>query len=173
MSANPRLRPRRKRPPEGLRIRRMRVDDVEAVHAIERASFADPWSPRAFAIEAGEKDGRSWAWIADLDQEVAGYLIAWPVEDEVHLANIAVAVRHRRKGIARFLMERLVEKARLRRASWIALEVRASNVSAKTLYEGLGFHPVAIRRNYYRSEAEDALVMMCRLNGPETEETED
>jgi ribosomal-protein-alanine N-acetyltransferase len=150
----------------------MHVDDVEAVHAIERVSFSDPWSPRAFAMEASEKAGRSWAWVAELGGDVGGYLIAWPVEDEVHLANIAVAKGLRRRGIGRFLMEKLIERARANGAAWISLEVRASNASARNLYEEIGFRPVAIRKNYYRSESEDAVVMMCRLRGLEAGETE-
>jgi ribosomal-protein-alanine N-acetyltransferase len=139
------------------------MDDVEEVVAIERTSFTDPWSARAFAMETAEKAERSWSWVAELNGRVAGYIVAWPVEDEVHLANIAVAPQWRGRGIGRFLMEKLLERARRGKASWIALEVRFSNHWARRLYESLGFRPVAIRKNYYRNDAEDALVMMCRM----------
>jgi ribosomal-protein-alanine N-acetyltransferase len=151
----------------------MRPGDVDEVVAIERISFSDPWSPRAFAMEASEGASRSWSWVAEVEGEIVGYLVAWPVEDEVHLANVAVAREWRGRGIGRYLMEKLLERSRRHRASWIALEVRFSNEMARSLYESLGFRPVAIRKNYYRSEMEDALVMMCRLEDLETQGMED
>lgn len=173
MSANPRVEPQRRRPPEGIRLRRMRLDDIEEVVSIERASFSDPWSPRAFTMEAVEKSDRSWSWVAEIGGRLVGYVVAWPVEDEVHLANVAVAAEWRGRGIGRFLMEKLVEHSRRCKASWIALEVRFSNDSARRLYESLGFCPVAIRKNYYRTDVEDALVMMCRMEEFESQRKED
>ena len=40
-----------------------------------------------------------------------------------------------------------------------SLEVRASNESAKALYRKFGIAPVGIRRGYYQSNGEDALIM--------------
>ena len=39
------------------------------------------------------------------------------------------------------------------------MEVRGSNASAIALYEKLGFQTVGRRKNYYREEHEDALLM--------------
>ena len=39
------------------------------------------------------------------------------------------------------------------------LEVRASNVGARRLYERLGFYMAGTRRNYYTSPVEDALIL--------------
>jgi ribosomal-protein-alanine N-acetyltransferase len=39
------------------------------------------------------------------------------------------------------------------------LEVRASNGAARGLYERLGFHVAGVRRNYYTSPVEDALIL--------------
>jgi ribosomal-protein-alanine N-acetyltransferase len=141
----------------------MVLGDVDAVAEIERASFADPWSPRAFTYEVRENEGRSWVWVAEVEGRVAGYLVAWPVEDEVHLANLAVTASWRGRGIGRRLLMRLMERSRNADAAWIALEVRESNAAAKGLYESFGFRPVAIRKKYYRREGEDAVVMMSRL----------
>ena len=41
------------------------------------------------------------------------------------------------------------------------LEVRRSNTAAKKLYERLGFETVGVRRNYYSTPVEDALVLWC------------
>ena len=41
----------------------------------------------------------------------------------------------------------------------ILLEVRESNVPAKTLYENYGFSEIAVRKNYYTKPLENAIVM--------------
>ncbi|MBU1700504.1 MAG: ribosomal protein S18-alanine N-acetyltransferase [Candidatus Eisenbacteria bacterium] len=153
-------------------IRPMRLADVEGVAAIERVCFSDPWSARAFAAEVTGAGGRNWVWVVESRSEIIGYLVAWCVEDEVHLANIAVAPDRRGRGIGRSLMNRLLKKARERKSAWIALEVRFSNDAARGLYESLGFRSVAIRKLYYQREGEDALVMMYHLP-PEPLRTEE
>jgi ribosomal-protein-alanine N-acetyltransferase len=48
------------------------------------------------------------------------------------------------------------------------LEVRPSNDRARAMYEKFGFHPIAIRRAYYRDNREDALVMEAELSDEKT-----
>jgi len=75
--------------------------------------------------------------------------------------NIAVADSHRRRGIARLLVQELI--ARLD-ATMLTLEVRASNAPAIALYESLGFTQVGLRKNYYRKPKEDALILRKEWN---------
>ena len=72
------------------------------------------------------------------------------------MMNIAVSDAHRRRGIARMLVEELIRQLD---AYQLSLEVRASNAPAIALYEALGFHQVGLRRNYYRNPKEDALIL--------------
>ncbi len=64
---------------------------------------------------------------------VVGYIFTWTVLDEIHILNIAI------------------------------LEVRVSNLGARTLYEKLGFRTIHTRRKYYSDTGEDAYVMMYDL----------
>jgi len=59
----------------------------------------------------------------------------------------------------------LLGQARRRRASSIFLEVRPSNVAARTLYDSLGFNEIGRRKGYYPgvTSREDALVMAKEL----------
>ena len=41
----------------------------------------------------------------DEDWETQGYIIYWVVADEMHLLNLAVHPTHRRRGIARQLLD--------------------------------------------------------------------
>jgi [ribosomal protein S18]-alanine N-acetyltransferase len=48
-------------------------------------------------------------------------------------------------------------------ASSIGLEVRTSNVAALALYSRLGFTTAGVRRAYYSSPMEDALLLQAPL----------
>lgn len=62
-----------------------------------------------------------------------------------YIANVAVLPEHRRKGIARKLVEACVEHARKRGDKSVALDVITDNLPALQLYEKLGFETFATR----------------------------
>lgn len=81
------------------------------------------------------------------------------VEDELHINNLAVHPRWRRRRIAQALLIEALEHGRRRGAERAVLEVRASNLPALSLYRRYGFEPVGIRRQYYSHPVEDAVIM--------------
>lgn len=141
-----------------LRIRRMREDDLDAVERIEHAAFVAPWSRRAFAHEVSESHA-ALPLVATMGRAVCGYVVAWPVADELHIGTVAVHPAWRRRGIARRLLEEMFWLARQRQCRRAYLEVRRSNVAAQKLYERLGFQFFGVRRGYYEAQNEDAIVM--------------
>jgi ribosomal-protein-alanine N-acetyltransferase len=150
-----------------LRIEPMRVDDLDAVLAIERVSFPHPWSRQAFLYELRE-NRVARLWVArlpseDPDPPIVGYLCLWLVADEVHVTNFAVDPAHRQHGLGRHLLGTLLELYRRNGARRAALEVRPSNHSARRLYEAFGFRQVGLRKGYYFDTGEDALLMEARL----------
>ncbi len=149
----------------GIEIRRFRRSEVEAVTELEKLIFADPWTKNAFRREA-EGGRESWSRVAidDGTGSVLGYMVAWVVADEAHLANLAVAPAARGRGVAQRLLDDLIAESARRKARMIALEVRRSNVAAQGLYRKNGFYTTMIRREYYRDNREDALVMVKPLN---------
>ncbi len=140
----------------------MRVGDLDEVLEIERASFGMPWSRGAFVYEI-ERNRVARCWVMREDGQVVGYLCLWEIADELHITNIAVHPIHRRRGIARTLLASVLEGARQRSPSVVALEVRPTNVEARTLYESFGFRVIGRRRGYYYDTGEDALIMEARL----------
>ncbi len=140
----------------------MRKDDIDQVLAIEQASFSMPWSRNLFLSEF-RSPSVSTLLVAlandALARMVAGYIVYWTVEDEMHILNLAVALPFRRQGIARKLVLDAVKRAYARGARRAFLEVRMSNVAAKKLYSSLGFTGSSVRRDYYDSPVEDAVVM--------------
>lgn len=142
-------------------IRPARRADVAALADIERRCFSDPWS--AEGIDETMQYETAIALIAELGGEVAGYLMARVSGEEGEILNLAVLPEHRRRGIARCLLERglaALASAGVREAY---LEVRETNEAALALYGGKGFRPVGVRPHYYRNPREDALVLRSAI----------
>jgi [ribosomal protein S18]-alanine N-acetyltransferase len=146
------------RPPVALRIEPMTVDDIPAVHAIERSSFVVPWPDDAYRNELVTNRLASYV-VARGGDEVVGFAGLWVMVDEAHITTFAVHPRWRRRGVGQRLLLRLLELANDRRAREATLEVRLSNMPARRLYEKYGFRPVGIRPRYYSDNGEDALIM--------------
>ncbi len=146
------------RHPVSLRL--LTAGDVPAVAAIECQVFSDPWPESFFHGELAQPAG--YAAIAEREGRLAGYLVAWLGADTGHLGNLAVVPGQRRRGVARRLLDDLLERAAGRGVHALTLEVRVSNFAAQSLYRGHGFRLAALRRGYYRDTGEDALVMERR-----------
>jgi ribosomal-protein-alanine N-acetyltransferase len=136
-------------------------EDLDAVLAIEEASFTRPWTRDMYLAEL-QNEGVSFCYLAkDAGLGVLGFCSFWRVLDEMHINNLAVHPARRQEGIGTALLIFVMkEGARLgaRRAS---LEVRRSNEVARHMYERLGFLPAGVRRAYYTNPVEDALVLWC------------
>lgn len=146
---------------DGYRIRPASSADIPGLLRIERASFSDPWSAQGFA-EVLELRG-AIALLAEMGQETAGYLLARTVLDECEILNLAVIPEARRHGIGRALLTAGLEQMRAGGSRQVYLEVRQSNQAAQALYTSLGFRPMGVRPNYYRSPREDGLVLCLTL----------
>ena len=137
-----------------IEIVRMNESHVAAVAELERQNFSEPWPEIAVR---GELTNKLALWLVALeDGEVVGYVGSQTVLQEADMMNIAVADTHRRRGIARALVEELIRQLD---AYQLSLEVRSSNAPAIALYEALGFVQVGLRKNYYRKPKEDALIL--------------
>lgn len=136
----------------------MTLDDLPAVHAIERASFAVPWPDDAYRNEIRTNRLASYV-VARLDDAVVGFAGLWVMVDEAHVTTFAVDPRWRRRGVGERMLLALLDLAVTRRAREATLEVRLSNLPARKLYEKHGFRPVGIRPRYYSDNGEDALIM--------------
>jgi len=60
------------------------------------------------------------------------------------------------------LLEEGLRKAAERGAEDVTLEVRSGNAPALGLYASFGFRTEAVRKDYYRDPAEDALICWKR-----------
>jgi len=91
--------------------------------------------------------------------EIAGFIVARLIADELHVNNVAIRPEFRGQGLGSALLLTTINQARQRGAQLAQLEVRASNNEAQRLYQKCGFAVVGRRKNYYRQPTEDALLM--------------
>ena len=146
------------RPPVRVAIAAMRVEDIPAVHAIERASFPVPWPSYAFRQEL-ETNRLARYLVVRATGEVVAYGGLWLMVDEAHVTTFAVLPAWRRQGVGARLMLALLDLAVELGAAVVTLEVAISNLDARRLYERFGFRPVGVRPRYYSHNGEDALIM--------------
>jgi [ribosomal protein S18]-alanine N-acetyltransferase len=144
-------------------IEPMRREDLPEVMAIEVACFALPWTEEMFRHELARGDLSEIliARLADAGKPppIAGYICVWVVDDDLHVNNVAVDPRWRRRGIAGALLGAALERGRSRGARRALLEVRASNTAAQALYRRYGFEAAGVRKRYYDRPIEDAVLM--------------
>jgi [ribosomal protein S18]-alanine N-acetyltransferase len=148
-----------------IRIRDASNRDLPQIVQIERLSFDNPWSRDSFLRELSLPFSRTTVAIATngMTEAIVGYLCRWLVADECHVLNVAVHPTERRAGIGARLMEDAISDAKSEKARFITLEVRRSNVAARSLYRKLNFEERRLRKNYYGA-GEDAIVMELRLD---------
>ncbi len=146
-------------------IRRMTLEDLDAVVAIEAATFAMPWSKDSFYQELTRNVAARYL-VAEVNGTVIGYAGAWIILDESHITNIAILEGYRGHGYGRKLTEGLMQYLSNLGAAYATLEVRRSNERAQNLYKSLGYVAVGWRKRYYEDNQEDALLMVCEHMPP-------
>ena len=176
-----------------LTLRYMRADDIQPVTAIDRLSFTPPWSKDSYAFEINQSrvshmavleeqpDGSTRAadagWLHRLSgwlkQEtpallgkpcIVGYGGLWKIDGEAHISTIAIHPDYRQRGFGEILLAGMFGKALRLNARYIVLEVRVSNQVAQSLYCKYGFIRYSRKKNYYRSNREDAYDMRVSFN---------
>jgi ribosomal-protein-alanine acetyltransferase len=143
-------------------VRAATLADLDAVMAIERASFpTDAWSEAAMRETFTDGD----AFVAEDATGVVGYgaVLAPAGSGDADVLTIAVAEGARGAGTGRALLEAMLGTAADRGARRVFLEVRADNPIAQHLYTARGFRPVGRRPRYYQPDGVDAVVMRLDL----------
>ena len=146
--------------------------DLDLVADLEARTFSNPWSREMLGRELGRSAVAHVFVIRLPDHPVAGFCFCWLVADELHVNTVVIDAPHRRLGLATRLMRAVMRHAAGRGATRATLEVRASNVPARKLYEALGFTVTATRPQYYTEPVEDALILwkegLADLDRPES-----
>jgi len=149
---------------DGFTLVPMTVAHLDAVMGIEVRAYPFPWSRGNF-VDSIASDYLAQCLVAP-DGELLAYQVAMAGFEEWHLLNVAVSPEHQGRGLARWLLNHLVDHARGTGAEWLWLEVRPSNTRARQLYARFGFEAVGVRPGYYPAaggQREDARVLRFPL----------
>ena len=140
-----------------IRVSLLNREDIPVVEQIERENYSLPWSARAF-LDALERD--YYLFLKAEERGVlAGYCGCMRSFEVAEITNVTVRRDFRRRGIAKRLLTELMDQASALGAERFTLEVRRSNAPAIALYHNLGFRDEGVRRDYYESPREDALIL--------------
>ncbi|HEX9654118.1 MAG TPA: ribosomal protein S18-alanine N-acetyltransferase [bacterium] len=151
---------------KGARVREMQIKDIERIAELERESFSTPWSPESIAYEVANNPF-AVALVVDRHGLILAYVIGWCFSEESHIGTFAVDPAFRGNGLGSLLLKNFIAQVKSRDVPAIHLEVRQSNSAAQQLYFNHGFEQVGLRRNYYTSEREDALLLSLYLEESE------
>jgi ribosomal-protein-alanine acetyltransferase len=130
--------------------------DIPAVASLAAASLPQPWPAPLFEKELRRDEAR--LWVARQGARRIGFLAARRVVDEIHVLSVAVDPAHRRRGVARAMLDAALRDETAGGVRSALLEVRASNLAARAFYASTGFVAVGRRSRYY-ADGEDALLM--------------
>lgn len=137
-------------------IRAANACDICQIAEIEKESFSDGWSSEGLAAALDDSIG---IFLVSEEQDmIAGYIIGSCDGENGYIEKLAVHLCRRRNGIALKLLEEFA--AQLPPCADISLEVRESNQAAIAVYSRFGFEQAGIRKRFYSSPAENAVVMI-------------
>lgn len=139
--------------------------DTTHLHPVCQLAAQDPqgWSQAQWALSLSSD--RVFGWMPQQTLQGLLVLAANPIED-TELLYLLVDAGLRRQGLGRQLLQHAIELARTDKSQRLLLEVRASNLPARQLYQQAGFIEDGIRRHYYRNalgQREDAVLMSLQL----------
>jgi len=137
---------------------------------IEQRAYAFPWTEGIFrdCLSVGYS---AWVVVSPSD-EVLAYAMMSMAVGEAHVLNLCVEPAYHQQGLGRFLLTHLQQLARAAGMDIMLLEVRKSNTAAISLYMGMGFHKLGVRKAYYPAGdgAEDAWLLGYSLARPAASE---
>jgi ribosomal-protein-alanine N-acetyltransferase len=157
-------------------LRPMTDVDISEVLKLEQETPGAPhWSRDQYeaATRNSHEVVRRCGWVALHFEQLVAFAIVREVavgqELEYELESLAVHPASQRNGIGSRLLGHVISQLKAAPASLLLLEVRASNLAARHLYQRVGLTEKGVRKNYYPAEsggsAEDAILMELRFQG--------
>jgi len=141
-----------------IKITRMKKTDLPEVMELEKESFTWPWTKRMFTEELD----RNFSYILlarDGEGVLQGFICFWLMQGEADILNVAVRDKARRKGVGTALAVATFKFGSERGVTSATLEVREKDASAVAFYESLGFVRAGLRKGYYESPRDNAVIM--------------
>jgi ribosomal-protein-alanine N-acetyltransferase len=134
-------------------VRPMLPGHIDAVMAIEIASFTQPYERDVFEKFVG-RGGACWSLVAEsCTADVCGYCLcdaATKSAASVRVISLGTAAMWRGQGVGALLLSHCISCARQHGATAVKLHVAVDNAAAIALYKRLGFQQQRTLVAYYR-----------------------
>lgn len=140
-----------------IKIYNMSVEDIDKAKKLEDEQCIDILSKTSMLSDLNDQNFSYF--VIKLNDDIIGYIATSHVIDTMDILSIVVSKSHQQKGIATKLLYYIFDFAKNLNINKILLEVRISNTKAISLYEKCGFKKISLRKNYYQSPTEDAIIM--------------
>ena len=145
-----------------ISYRRMIASDLVPVMLIEQQSFLSPWSAGEFHAARRGAWGANAFVAVDQWQRVMGYVVWNRDDDELVIKNLAVAPHCRRRGVGRFLVDRV--KPRATNGRRVRVMVWERNVDGCKFFASgsVGFRTAGLVRDAYDENEDDGILFEWR-----------
>lgn len=142
-------------------IEALKSENVSAAAKLEAAYLDTAWSEKQ--IEEARLREDTLYLSATEDGKLCAVASCVFSAYEAMVENVAVAEDFRRRGIGKDLMKAIEDEAKARSLEQISLEVASRNTAATELYKKMGFSVAGVRKNFYRRQNDDGLVMIKEI----------
>lgn len=138
-------------------IKNLNIEKINEIIEIEKEAFPEIWGK--FTYEEMLNNSHYEILGITIDKKLVSYIVLYKLPDIWEIIRIAVDKNYRKQGFADKLIKKAIEKTNLN----LILEVRKSNINAINLYLKNNFKQISIRKNYYKDNNEDALIMLYEV----------
>jgi ribosomal-protein-alanine N-acetyltransferase len=101
-----------------------------------------------------------------VNRDIVGYMVAAQALDQADIHTLFIATNWRGQGLAKTLLQAMLDKLKKQAVTQVFLEVRQGNRVAQNLYQDYGFAITGERVNYYKNtdgSRENAILMSAYL----------
>ncbi len=149
-----------------FRVKKLARNDIEGVLRIAEECSLAVWKREDYQQEV--ERGNSFLAGVRIDDNLVGFIAVRIYLSETNnnsdyseadILNIGVLESFRGKGIGSLLLDEFLDKAQKLKIRNVWLEVRKSNLEARSFYRRKRFVEIYERRNFYAQPTDDAVVM--------------
>jgi len=144
-----------------VHIRWMIRRDMPEVLQTEQESFEFSWTEEDFLKCLRQRN--CIGMVAEHNEKVIGFMIYELHKAKLHVLNFAVHPSHRRTGVGRQMVAKLIGKLSSHRRTKVTLAVRETNLGAQLFFKTMAFKAVRVLRSYYDDSGEDAFLMQFHI----------
>lgn len=142
-----------------LKLEALKLEQIPEILELDKLCLGGIWSREGYERELKSENSHFLVLKRADTNKVIGYGCFWAILEEAHITLLVVDIEHQGKGLGKFLLYSLLEKAAQLKLERATLEVREGNEVAVRVYQQFGFKTAGKRRKYYEKTGEDALIL--------------